>query len=153
MNALAEPLTPATDDMPVPLVFTDSAAAKVAVFAYDRETREPLWQSGIAQAGSSARDTWILGVGPLQYGNIYNGTRFAGKRIRNMAVKADESRLAEQTNGIDHRGNYLFANKFFDKKENAAEMAATPPPAPATTASPPPPNARISDAPSTTPSK
>lgn len=30
-----------------------SAAAKVSVFAYDRETREPIWQSGIAQAGSS----------------------------------------------------------------------------------------------------
>ncbi|MFM8398981.1 MAG: hypothetical protein ACKOAH_14210, partial [Pirellula sp.] len=26
----------------------------MAVFAYDRETREPLWQSGIAQAGSNA---------------------------------------------------------------------------------------------------
>ena len=30
MNAIAESLTPATDDMPAPLVFTDSAAAKVA---------------------------------------------------------------------------------------------------------------------------
>ena len=30
MNAIAEPLAPAADEMPVPLVFTDSAAAKVA---------------------------------------------------------------------------------------------------------------------------
>lgn len=30
MNAIAENLTPATDEMPVPLVFTDSAASKVA---------------------------------------------------------------------------------------------------------------------------
>jgi iron-sulfur cluster insertion protein len=29
MNAIAEPLTPATGDMPLPLVFTDSAADKV----------------------------------------------------------------------------------------------------------------------------
>ncbi|MFM7534163.1 MAG: iron-sulfur cluster insertion protein ErpA [Betaproteobacteria bacterium] len=29
MNAIAEPLSPASDEMPVPLVFTDSAAAKV----------------------------------------------------------------------------------------------------------------------------
>jgi iron-sulfur cluster insertion protein len=29
MNALAEPLAPAFDDMPAPLVFTDSAASKV----------------------------------------------------------------------------------------------------------------------------
>jgi len=30
MNALAEPLAPAVDEMPVPLVFTDIAAAKVS---------------------------------------------------------------------------------------------------------------------------
>jgi iron-sulfur cluster insertion protein len=29
MNAIAEPLNAATDEMPVPLIFTDSAAAKV----------------------------------------------------------------------------------------------------------------------------
>jgi len=96
-----------------------SAAAKVSVFAYDRETREPLWQSGIAQAGSSARDTWILGMGPLQYGTIYSGTRFAGKRLKTMPVQADDSRIANQTNGVDHRGNYLFANKRFDKEDTS----------------------------------
>ena len=94
-----------------------SAAAKVSVFAYDRETREPLWQSGIAQAGSSARDTWILGVGPLQYGSIYSGTRFAGKRLQGSFVTADDSRVASSANGIDHRKNYLFANKLFSKKD------------------------------------
>lgn len=30
MNAIAEVLSPAVDEMPVPLIFTDSAAAKVA---------------------------------------------------------------------------------------------------------------------------
>ncbi len=88
-----------------------SAAAKISVFAYDRETREPLWQSGIAQAGSSARDTWILGVGPLQKGNIYNGTRFAGKRLQSPSIQADDYRVTNQVNGVDHRGNHLFANK------------------------------------------
>ncbi len=97
-----------------------SAAAKVSVFAYDRETREPLWQSGIAQAGSSARDTWILGMGPLQYGTIYNGTRFAGKKLKSPYVQADGSRVAQHANGIDHRKNYLFANKLFDKKHDEA---------------------------------
>ena len=104
-----------------------SAAAKVSVFAYDRETREPLWQSGIAQAGSSARDTWILGVGPIQYGTIYNGTRFAGKRFKNFGANTDESRIAQQANGIDHRKNYLFANKIFNRTipdESIAEIEA-----------------------------
>jgi iron-sulfur cluster insertion protein len=30
MNAIAEPLNPAADEMPPPLIFTDSAASKVA---------------------------------------------------------------------------------------------------------------------------
>jgi hypothetical protein len=56
-------------------------AAKVGVFAYDRRTRRPVWQAGISQAMSEARDSWVLGVGPFQRGTIYNGTRFAGTKI------------------------------------------------------------------------
>ena len=110
------PALPAIPEISVAKREMKSAAAKVSVFAYDRETREPLWQSGIAQAGSSARDTWILGVGPLQYGNIYNGTRFAGKRLQSISAKADDSRVASNANGVDHRKNYLFANKLFNQK-------------------------------------
>lgn len=58
-----------------------SSAAKVAVFAYHRETREPVWQSGVAQARSLARDTWILGAGPFQKGTIYDKTQFAGSEL------------------------------------------------------------------------
>jgi len=104
-----------------------SAAAKISLFAYDRETREPLWQSGIAQAGSSARDTWILGIGPIQYGTIYNGTRFAGKRFRRFGASIDDTQIMPQSNGIDHRRNYLFANKIFDKKIAEEVYAGTVP--------------------------
>lgn len=58
-----------------------SGIAKIIVFAYDRETREPVWQSGIAKAESTSRDTWFLGAGPFQKGSIYEGLRFAGKDI------------------------------------------------------------------------
>ncbi len=58
-----------------------SGAAKIAVFAYDRVTREPYWQSGIAKSASNARDTWVLGVGPWQRGTIYDRTRFAGTAV------------------------------------------------------------------------
>ncbi len=57
-------------------------ASKVAVFAYHRETRIPVWQSGISVATSNARDTFILGVGPVQDGTIYHGTHFAGSRMQ-----------------------------------------------------------------------
>ncbi len=56
-------------------------AAKIGVFAYHRETKRRIWQSGIAMATSSANDAWVLGAGPIQYGTIYDETRFAGDRI------------------------------------------------------------------------
>ncbi len=58
------------------------AAAKIGVFAYDRETRVAVWQSGISISGSDARDTWLFGAGPFQEGAIYDGPRFAGNRLR-----------------------------------------------------------------------
>ena len=56
-------------------------AAKVAAFAYDRETRQPVWQSGVGSSVSTARDTWVLGVGPFQAGSIRDSTKFAGQPI------------------------------------------------------------------------
>lgn len=57
-------------------------AAKIAVFAYERESRRPVWQSGTSKAKSTAQDFWIFGAGPFQRGSVYEGTQFAGSRIR-----------------------------------------------------------------------
>lgn len=58
------------------------AAAKVAAFAYDRQTRAPIWQSGVDSATSTARDTWVMGVGPFQGGSIREQTKLAGSTLR-----------------------------------------------------------------------
>lgn len=56
-------------------------AAKVALFAYHRESRERVWQSGLATARSNSKDSWILGAGPFQQGTIYGeNVRFGGKK-------------------------------------------------------------------------
>jgi hypothetical protein len=55
--------------------------AKIAVFAYHRETGTPVWQSGLVHQESSSNDVWILGAGPFQRGSIYEGTAFAGKTL------------------------------------------------------------------------
>ena len=47
-------------------------AAKIAVFAYHRETRQPVWQSGVAVATSTAKEAWVFGAGPIRYGTIYD---------------------------------------------------------------------------------
>jgi hypothetical protein len=54
------------------------AVAKIAVFAYHRESGAPVWQSGADVIASKARDLWVFGAGPFQRGTIYDHTRFAG---------------------------------------------------------------------------
>jgi hypothetical protein len=56
-------------------------AAKIAVYAYHRATRTPVWQSGTSVAISDAKNSWILGIGPFQTGTIYPAPRFAGERL------------------------------------------------------------------------
>jgi hypothetical protein len=43
-----------------------AGTAKIGLFAYDRVTREPVWQAGVKTASSNVRDTWFLGLGPYQ---------------------------------------------------------------------------------------
>jgi hypothetical protein len=44
-----------------------AGTAKIGLFAYDRATREPVWQAGIKRGTSDVRDTWFLGLGPYHY--------------------------------------------------------------------------------------
>lgn len=76
------PVLPTIPELSVARRTVQVGAAKIGVFAYDRVTREPVWQAGISQAASNAHDTWLLGIGPFQQGTIYRGTQFAGDKIR-----------------------------------------------------------------------
>lgn len=67
------------------------AAAKVAVFAYNRKTGRPVWQSGIKPVQSQAEDTWVFGAGPFQQGAIYDGTHFAGNELDLPLVGSEHS--------------------------------------------------------------
>ena len=59
----------------------NSGIAKISVFVYDKEERQPIWQSGVNYARSTSNDMWIFGAGPLQWGTIYNEPKFAGHHI------------------------------------------------------------------------
>ncbi len=58
------------------------ASAKIAAFAYDRETRKPIWQSGVRHSVATAKSTWVMGIGPFQGGSIRDKTKLAGSRFR-----------------------------------------------------------------------
>jgi hypothetical protein len=76
-----QPVAAAIPEVPIAKRRDQRGIAKIAVFAYHRETGLPVWQSGIAHQESSANDVWILGAGPFQRGTIYDGTTFAGKML------------------------------------------------------------------------
>lgn len=61
-------------------------AAKLHLFAYNRETMEPVWQPDVSHGKSSARSTWVLGAGPFEKGTIYDRTRFAGATLDELEV-------------------------------------------------------------------
>jgi len=58
------------------------STSKIVMFAYHRESGTPVWQSGASISKSDAKDTWVMGAGPLQRGSIYDGATFAGVRVK-----------------------------------------------------------------------
>jgi hypothetical protein len=58
-----------------------TGVAKIAVFAYNRKTGQPVFQSGVVQAMSTAADLWVLGAGPFQNGTIRDKVAFAGQPL------------------------------------------------------------------------
>jgi hypothetical protein len=57
------------------------AVAKVAVFAYHRDTGEAVWQSGTVEATSRERNSWLCGAGPFKRGSLHRGTEFDDQRV------------------------------------------------------------------------
>lgn len=84
-----QPIPAAIPEVPIAKRRDQRGIAKIAVFAYHRETGTPVWQSGAAHQESSANDVWILGAGPFQRGTIYEGTAFAGNALGNEESKDD----------------------------------------------------------------
>ncbi|QDV13757.1 hypothetical protein CA51_36480 [Rosistilla oblonga] len=88
-NALATAASLVAEAAPVPTIpeisfakrESNEASAKIAAFAYDRETRQAVWQSGISRSESNSRETWILGAGPFESGSVRENTRLAGREL------------------------------------------------------------------------
>jgi len=73
-SLVARTATPSIPEIALARRDAREGAAKIAAFAYDRQTRMPIWQSGVSQSIATSRNTWVLGVGPFQGGSIREGT-------------------------------------------------------------------------------
>lgn len=78
-------------EIPVAKSTDQKGVVKIAVFAYNRHTGRPVMQSGLRLANSSARDRWILGLGPFQSGSIRDQTEFAGAPLPFLSQPRDEN--------------------------------------------------------------
>jgi hypothetical protein len=99
------------------------AAAKIALFAYNRRTREPIWQSGINESRSVVADRWYFGAGPFHKGNIY-GTK----------KQADGGWFDGSEEEEPLRQEYFVERRFADPTKSLADTPPAPKPTnPATT--------------------
>ena len=73
------------------------AATKLRLFAYHRQSRRIVWQSGNAEADSQASHTWLLGAGPFEKGDIYDGHPVRGRPAAGRAEVAPPEGPARPT--------------------------------------------------------
>jgi hypothetical protein len=71
----------AIPEIPFAKTTAQKGVAKIACFAYNPDTGQAVWQSGVFPVVATAKDSWFLGTGPFQRGTIYDGTHFAGSRF------------------------------------------------------------------------
>lgn len=107
-------LLPAIPEISVARREGRQGAAKLAVFAYDRVTRQPLWQSGVARSTSTSKDIWFLGIGPFQKGTIYQGTRFAGAPVTGDTAIGEADRIRESQSFSDYHRPRQYPQLFPD---------------------------------------
>ena len=93
------PLVPSSiPEVPLMKRTNQQGVCKISVFAYDRLSGQPVWQSGNRQVASKAKDIWVFGTGPFQRGTIYDGTKFAGERL--AVPLTDEKQPPHRNSGI-----------------------------------------------------
>lgn len=93
---------------------SNEASAKIAAFAYHRETRVAVWQSGVSRSESDARDTWVMGVGPFQSGTVRESTQLAGKSLPfdGQSAKNDSSVPGYKRPPVDYSDEVRFADGY-----------------------------------------
>jgi hypothetical protein len=81
MPAMVPGAPSALPEIPLAKKSNQLGVAKIALFAYNRQTGQAIMQSGMMESTSTAKEVWFLGAGPFQNGTIRRGMVFAGESI------------------------------------------------------------------------
>jgi hypothetical protein len=71
-----------TPEIPFAKKTTRNGVAKLAVFAYNRNTGQPLLQSGVVMKTCTAKDCFVLGTGPYTQGTLYSAAQDGHDKLR-----------------------------------------------------------------------
>jgi hypothetical protein len=71
-----------------------AGTAKIGIFAYDRLTREPVWQAGLKKGVSEFRDSWVLGLGPYQADPLAKRGSWGTKKANSSTSDPTQNPLA-----------------------------------------------------------
>ena len=146
----------AIPEVPVAKRRDQRGLVKVAVFAYHRDSGQPVWQSGIAQGESSLNDVWLLGAGPFEHGSLTKKPEFAAidrttgdassplatkqqvtPNVYQQALFANPHQLAAANNPLPGaESNLQLAEHQQTGEEPAEPRVIAPPPATPLTAAP-----------------
>jgi len=139
------PAIPTIPEISVARKSDETAAAKIAVFAYDKKTRRPVWQSGIAQAHSTSKDTWVFGAGPFKSGSIHEGTELAGGELQIPLLPTHDDEVTGRPDPLlmyNRTATYVLPERQDDEDDSSgvqpASFESPPAPAPAAPAPAPP---------------
>ncbi len=100
------PLPSAVPEIPFAKRRDQRGIAKIAIFAYHRESGQAVWQSGITHEESSSNDVWILGAGPFQRGSIHDGVGVSEEDILRGAKTAEAIRSRQTTVALEREKTF-----------------------------------------------
>jgi hypothetical protein len=109
---VVQPVPAVIPEIPIAKRKDQRGVAKIALFAYHRQSGAPVWQSGLVKQESSENDVWILGAGPFQRGTIYEGTEFAGNTIHNDPPKDKLTTRRLPAIDLAHENTFSAPQKF-----------------------------------------
>ncbi len=113
-------------EMPIAKRTYQRAVTKIALFAYNRRTGRPIWQSGSIPVESDVRALWVFGAGPFLRGQILRGTNFAGDEIKIPLVDFFNSEVASYPR-LSITQEAFFAEASPPSDEPKTTSAETPP--------------------------
>jgi hypothetical protein len=112
------PIVPAIPEIAFGKSDKQTGVAKLRIFAYDKETKMVVWQSGLKKSESTSNNTWVMGAGPFQKGSIHDKFRFAGNDIRHGIQPHDPIEAADSNPTI------LASLEMPDDEDSTDEMEA-----------------------------